>query len=92
MGWQTVVATLLENIEEYDQMRRVLETQHLGKWVVFYDRELVKIDESFQTVAEFAVVNYGRGPYLIRQVGAPPITLPSSAIYHPTYPIRNARS
>ena len=87
-----MVATLLENIEEYDQMRRVLETQHLGKWVVLYDRELVKIDESFQNVAEFAVVNYGRGPYLIRQVGAPPITLPSSAIYHPTYPIRNARS
>ena len=87
-----MVATLLENIEEYDQMRRVLETQYLGKWVVFYDRELVKIDESFQNVAEFAVVNYGRGPYLIRQVGEPPITLPSSAIYHPTYPIRNARS
>ena len=91
MGWQAMVATLLENIEEYDQMREVLETQYWGKWVVFYDRELVKIDESFQNVAEFAVVNYGRGPYLIRQVGEPPIMLPSSAIYHPIHPIKNAK-
>ena len=87
-----MVATLLENIEAYDQMLGVLETQYLGKWVVFYDRELVKIDESFQNVAEYAVVNYGRGPYLIRQVGAPPITLPSSVIYHPIHPIKNVSS
>ena len=84
MGWQTVVATLSENIEEYDQMREVLETQHWGKWVVFFDRELVKIDESFQIAAHFAVVNYDRGPYLVRQVGAPPIMLPWYKVY-PSY-------
>ena len=87
-----MVATLLENIESYENMIAKLETEHWGEWVVFYDRELVKIDESFQEVAEFAVVNYGRGPYLIRQVGQPPIRLPSSAIYHPINPVKNAYS
>ena len=84
-----MVATLSENIETYDGMLGVLETEHWGKWVVFYDRELVKVDESFQKVAEFAVVNYGRGPYLIRQVGEPPLTLPSSVRFHPIHPIKN---
>ena len=85
-----MVATLMENIESYESMLGKLETELWDEWVVFYDRELVKIGESFQEVAEFALVNYGRGPYLIRQVGEPPITLPSYAIYHPINPVKSA--
>lgn len=64
-------ATLLDNIAAYDAQRARLETEHLGKWVLFYDRELVGTYDDFQDVANEAVTRFGRGPYLIRAVGAP---------------------
>jgi hypothetical protein len=41
--------------------------------------------ESFDEAAKTAVHRFGRGPYLIRQVGAGPITLPASVMYRPVY-------
>jgi hypothetical protein len=77
------VATLLENIAAYDERRAYLETELLGKWVVFYDRELQGEYDDFQEVADFAVQHFGRGPYLIRKVGQGPITLPASVLWRP---------
>jgi hypothetical protein len=31
------------------------------------------------------VGKFGAGPYLIRQIGAPPVTLPASVMYHPAH-------
>lgn len=42
----------------------MLGTVHWSEWVVFYDKEIVIVGKSFQEVADFAVVNYGRGAYL----------------------------
>ncbi len=72
------MTTLLKEIAAYDQMRDVLETQYLGKWVVIRDGEIQASCESFGDAARNAVKKYGRGPYLIRQVGRGPITLPAS--------------
>jgi hypothetical protein len=72
-------------IEAYTTMQQQLEEKHMGKWVVFHDRVLVDIYESFDAAAADAVRRFGRGPYLIRQVGAPPITLPASVMYRPAY-------
>ncbi len=78
-------ATLLENIEVYEAQRDVLETEHLGEWVLFHDRELIGTFSDFQDVAGEAVLRFGKGPYLIRRVGAPPMTLPASVAYRPVY-------
>ena len=70
--------TLLEEIAAYDLMRDVLETEHLGKWVVVRDGQVQRSVDTFEEAARAAIKKYGRGPYLIRRVGAGPIPLPAS--------------
>ena len=79
------MTTLLENIAAYDEQRDYLETEHLGKWVLFHDKELIGVYDDFQVVANEAVTRFGRGPYLIRAVGAPPMALPASVQYRPVH-------
>jgi len=62
-----------------------LEANENGRWVIFYDGEFSQSFEDFQDAAAFAVEQYGRGPYLIRQVGAPPIRLPASVLHRIRY-------
>ena len=63
-------ATLDENIAAYDAMRDHLELEYFGKWVVFYNEEFVGSYDESEDAAQVAIERYGRGPYLIRQVGA----------------------
>lgn len=77
--------SLLDNIAAYDEQRSSLEAEHLGKWVLFYDHQLIGAYDDFQEVANHAVTRFGRGPYLIRQVGAPPMSLPASVQYRPVH-------
>jgi hypothetical protein len=79
------MAHLSEEIAEYERLQAGLEAQHLGKWVVVHDRRLEGIFDSFDAAAGSAVERFGRGPYLIRQIGAPPVTLPASVMYRPVY-------
>jgi hypothetical protein len=72
---------LKSEIEAYEAMRESLETSHTGRWVLLKDRKLINLYDSFETAAQDAVRLYGRGPYLIRQVGAPPVVLPASLMY-----------
>ena len=76
-------ATIDDEIAAYESMRRDLEARYMAKWVLLHDREVIGGFDSFEEAAETAVEKFGRGPYLIRQVGAPPITLPASVMYHP---------
>lgn len=70
---------LSKQMEAYEEMRDILEMDHFGKWVVFYDEQLVATYPSFQDAAQDAAHKYGRGPYLIRQVGASRVArLPAS--------------
>ena len=78
-------APLTKNIAAYDAMRRNLELDYFGKWVVFYDEEFVGNYDEFEDAAQVAIERYGRGPYLIRQVGASPMRLPSSLLYQRIY-------
>ena len=64
-----MVATLDENIAAYEKMRDYLETEHFGKWVLFYDEEFIGSYDDFQDAGYDAMKRFGRGPYLIRQVG-----------------------
>ena len=66
------LASLDDNIAVFEANRPRLEADYWGKWVVFYDEQMVGSFDDFQEAAAEAVKNYGRGPYLIREVGAPP--------------------
>ena len=77
------MTTLSSQIAAYEEMRDVLEVDHFGKWVVFYCGELVDTYESSEEAAIEAVRRFGRGPYLIRRVGAPPVRLPASVWFRP---------
>lgn len=72
------VATLSENIAEYEKMQRLLETDHWGEYAVFYDREFLGTFKEFPDAATFAAKRWGRGPYLIRKIGRQTIVLPAS--------------
>ncbi|MGA2340000.1 MAG: hypothetical protein ABSF75_08895 [Terracidiphilus sp.] len=73
-------------IAAYETMRSDLENQHMGEWVIVSGEKLIGVFSSFDEAARDAVQKFGRGPYLIRQVGAPPITMPASVVYR----LRNA--
>ena len=72
---------LAREIAAYDAIRDELERDHLYEWVVFHDEQLIGTYEDFQDAAAEAVRMFGRGPYLIRQVGAPPKRLPASVTH-----------
>jgi len=79
------MSTIDDEIAAYDAMRQDLESNHMGKWVLFHGGELAGTFETFEATAEEAVRRFGRGPYLIRQVGAPPLVLPASVMYNPAH-------
>ena len=75
------MAGLQKEINAYERMRDYLETDHFGEWIVVHDEELAGTYSSFEDAAHDAIRRFGRGPYLIRQSGAPPVTLPASVLY-----------
>ena len=66
------MTSLKKEMAVYDRMRRDLEIEHLGEWVVVDDEVLVGAYASFQAAADEAVQKFGRGPCLIWKLGASP--------------------
>ena len=79
------MATLTREIAAYERMREDLESEHHGRWVVVHDERLVDTYPSFELAADDAVSRFGRGPYLIREVGGRPPSLPASVLYRPLH-------
>ena len=79
------MATLKKDIAAYASMRSDLETEHLGEWVLIHNEKLIGTYESFAAAADESVQRFGRGPYLIREIGAPLKTLPASVLYRPLH-------
>lgn len=61
-----------------------LESRFFGKWVLFHGEERIGVFDAFENAAEEAVKRFGRGPYLIREVGAPPTALPVCVVQRRT--------
>jgi hypothetical protein len=72
-------------IAAYLSMQQELEGKYMGQWVLFHQGRLVAVYKSFDDAAKDAVSRFGRGPYLIRQIGAPAVTLPASVMFHPVH-------
>ena len=68
-------------IAAYESKQAELEREHTGQWVLVHQRDVVAFFNSFEAAATEAVNRFGRGPYLIRQIGAKPMVMPASAMY-----------
>ncbi len=56
----------------FERMRTELEAQHRSEWVVFHGGQFVDVYPDFDAAAADAIERFDDGPFLIRQVGAPP--------------------
>ncbi len=65
-------------IAAYKSMREQLETEHLGKWVVFHDGNPVGFFDTFEEADRRSTEQFDLQPCLIRKIGAGPRVLPSS--------------
>jgi hypothetical protein len=77
----TAMIELDREISAYETMRADLENHHMGEWVLIFGEHLIGVFPTLDDAAQVAVKRFGRGPYLIRQVGAPPIVVPASVMY-----------
>jgi hypothetical protein len=83
--------TIKEELAAFEEIRQGLEADHMGEWVLIHHRELIALFDTFEEAAQAAVERFGRGPYLIRQIGAPPVVLPASIMYPlPTPPVNGS--
>lgn len=76
-----VEAPLSVEIEAYERRKDELERVYPRKFVVFKGTELVGAWDTLDAAARNAIAQFGRGPYLIRQVGGPPLRLPASVLF-----------
>lgn len=74
-------ATIDMEIAAYEEMKDELESKCLDKWVVVHGGKIAGVYDEFNQAAAEAVKRFGRGPYLIRQVGQKPAVLPASVVY-----------
>lgn len=63
------MSDLERDIQAYEAMETNLFKRHVNKWVVFHDGKLVSTFDTLDAAATEALRRFGRGPYLIRQVG-----------------------
>jgi hypothetical protein len=75
------MSILAQERKLYDKLRPELEAKSKGQWALIRDSELISTFPSFELAAREAVRRFGRGPYLIREIGAPDVTLPASVVY-----------
>lgn len=76
MALENEIAYYEANLGEY-------EKYYQGKFVVIHGSEFIGAFDSFENAAVEAVRRFANGPYLIRQVGAPPPSIPISWICRP---------
>lgn len=79
------MAVLIDDIAAFDRMLSDLERLYRGKWVLFHQGRFIQAFADFESAAEQAIEKFDAGPYLIRQVGAPPIQLPGGMIFTPAH-------
>ncbi|PYR22296.1 MAG: hypothetical protein DMF95_30970 [Acidobacteria bacterium] len=81
MAADTTSNVLGTEIQAYEKKLPELEKVYPGKFVVFKGEEFIGAWDTLNAAAAEAVARFGRGPYLIRQVGAPAPTLPASVLF-----------
>ncbi|PZU74874.1 MAG: hypothetical protein DI531_06540 [Brevundimonas sp.] len=76
------MTVLKDDIASFERMKSELETHHRMAWVVFHHGQFVDVYPDFDAAASDAIERFDTGPFLIRQVGAPPqIHLPGGMVF-----------
>lgn len=80
------MTVLRDDIAAFERMRQRLEADHDKAWALFHAGEFQAVYDDFEDAANAAVEQFGAGPYLIRQIGAPAtIQLPGGMIFTPSH-------
>lgn len=80
---------LKAELEAYEEKKEDLLAHYPGKFVLFHGKDFIGSFDTFDNAAKEAVRKFGKGPYLIRQVGgATEMPLPASVAYRPVYASR----
>ena len=72
----------------YERLRDTLEAEHLSEWAVIHRETYVGAFPTFEEAVREAARRFGRGPYLIREIGAPPLRFPGSDLNNTFHVIR----
>ena len=67
---------LTAELETLKRERKRLEREHMGKWVLIHGDEVVSTFDTFENAADEGLRLFGRGPFLIRQVGRDVVDIP----------------
>ena len=78
------MAVLEREYAVFNRMKEQLKDEHHLEWVVIHEDEFIGVFKSLNEAADAAVRRFGRGPCLIEQVGAPPVTVPTTFRVLPT--------
>ncbi len=66
------MGVLTADIASFEKMRNELESRHCLQWAVFHDGQFIDVYPDFDAAASDAIDRFDTGPFLIRQIGAPP--------------------
>lgn len=70
-----------DEIKAFERMLPQLENEYRGRWVLIYGGKLIEAFDDFDSAADDAVRRFGRGPFLIREIGGQPDVLPVSVVF-----------
>lgn len=79
------MAALDTEIRTFEKLRVQFEAEYDGKWVLIHKDTFVCASDTFEAAAKAAISKFGRGPYLIRQVGAPELALQPTLVSRITH-------
>ncbi len=78
--------TLQNEIAAFEKLKVELLKHHFGKFVVIRDGKLAGAFDTLDNAAKEAIQRFGKGHYLIRQVGKDaPTSLPASVAFRPLH-------
>lgn len=60
---------LAAELQAFEKLREELERRYFGKFVIFHDGKFFEAFDNFDLAARKAIAVFGKGPYLIREVG-----------------------
>ncbi len=79
-------APLKTEIAAFQSRKSELEQHHMHKFVIFHGEEFAGAFDTFDAAAREAIKRFGRGPYLIRQVGGiTEMPMPASIAFRPIH-------
>ena len=73
-----------ENEEAIESMKADLEANHLHKWIVFHDGEILEVHDTNRAATEAAIKELGADePYVIHHVCTEPLPMPAVMAFRP---------